>query len=390
MKRGSVSAIINLEEPWEALEPLTTARPVGMLPFGGRYRLLDFPLSSAINAGIQNVMVTSPRSGRSVSDHLRSGRDWNLDTIRGGLFMYPYNDLKLVAPEKKATLIHHYYDNSILFLKRSHSEYSVVMSTRNVGNIDLKALLRYHEERDNPVTTVYKSVDPKQLMPQNTILQLTDKGMATAVIPTAKAKLPKTAKKAAKNMDIYLMSTVDLIEILDEANRRGDLISLEELMKQAVIQHNANAFEYTGFQANIHDLASYFAANMSILDEANFRALFYSSRRIYTKVKNEVPTFFAEGSQFRASLCGTGGYIEGQVDHSVIFRNVLINRGSQIKDAVIMQGTRIGAGTKIENVIIDKNVVIGPNLILKGTPTEPLVISKGQHIFRQTEVVTSD
>jgi len=390
MKRGSVSAIINLVEPWEALEPLTTSRPVGTLPFGGRYRLLDFPLSSVINAGIQNVMVTTPRSGRSVADHLRSGRDWNLDTIRGGLFTYPYNDLKLVSPEKKATLIHHYYDNTILFLKRSHSEYSVVMSTRNVGNIDLKALIRYHEERDNPVTTVYKSVDPQTLTPANTILQLTDKGMATAVVPAGKAKLKATTKKAAKNMDIYLMSTVDLIDSLQEANRRGDLISLEELMKQAVIQHNANAFEYTGFYANIHDLASYYMANMAILNEDNFRALFYSSRRIYTKVKNEIPTFFAQGSQFRASLCGTGGYIEGQVDHSVIFRNVLINRGSQIKDAVIMQGTRIGAGTKIENVVIDKNVVIGPNLVLKGRPEQPLVISKGQHIFQQVEVVSSD
>ena len=390
MKRGTVSAIINLVEPSEQLTPLTTARPVGMLPFGGRYRLLDFPLSSAVNAGIQNVMVTTPRSGRSVSDHLRSGRDWGLDTVGGGLFMYPYNDLNLIAPEKKQSLIHHYYDNTILFLKRSHSDYSVVMSTRNVGNIDLKALIRYHEERDNPVTTVYKSVDPASLTPQNTILQLTDKGMATAVVPTAKAKLSKGAKKGAKNMDIYLMSTVDLIEILQDANRRGDIISLEELMKQAVMQHNANAFEYTGFHANVHDLQSYFQANMAILEEANFRALFYSSRRIYTKVKNEIPTFFAEGSQFRASLCGTGGYIEGQVDHSVIFRNVLINRGSQIKDAVIMQGTRIGAGTKIENVIIDKNAVIGPNLVLKGTPANPLVISKGQHIFRQAEVVTSE
>ncbi|KLD61034.1 hypothetical protein WP50_05520, partial [Lactiplantibacillus plantarum] len=110
-------------------------------------------------------MVTVPRSGRSVADHLRSGRDWSLNTIRGGLFLSPYNDLKLVAPEKKAALLHHYYDNSIQFLKCSQSEYSVVMSTRNVGNIDLKALLRYHEERNSPVTAVYKRVDPASLIP---------------------------------------------------------------------------------------------------------------------------------------------------------------------------------------------------------------------------------
>lgn len=385
MKHNSVCAIINLVEPWEKLQPLTDARPVGTLPFGGRYRLLDFPLSSIANAGIQNVMIASPRSGRSVSDHIRSGNDWNLDTIRGGLFNFPYNDLSLVVPEEKKNLMRHYYDNAILFLKRSNSEYTVVMGTRNICNIDLKALLRYHKERDNQVTTVYKSVDAAEVKPSNTVLELTENGMATSVVPASKT-VPSSEGKLAKDLNIYLMSTIDLVDILKEANQRGDLISLDRLMKRAVIQHNANAFEYTGFYANIHDIGSFYKANMSILQEDNFRALFYSQRQIYTKVKNEIPTFFAKSSQVKGSLCGTGGYIEGKVDHSVIFRNVFINRNSVIRDSVIMQGTRIGVGTTIENAVIDKNVVIGPNLELKGTPEKPLVIGKGKRIFRQAEV----
>ncbi|MBT8993808.1 glucose-1-phosphate adenylyltransferase subunit GlgD, partial [Lactobacillus delbrueckii subsp. bulgaricus] len=98
----------------------------------------------------------------------------------------------------------------------------------------------------------YKRVDPASLIPENTILQLTAKGEATAVVPMSKAKISPKTKQVAKSMAIYLMSTVDLIELLQSANQRGDMISLEELMRQAVIQHNANAFEYTGFQANIH------------------------------------------------------------------------------------------------------------------------------------------
>lgn len=85
-----------------------------------------------------------------------------------------------------------------------------------------------------------------------------------------------------------------------------------------------------------------------------------------------------------------GANIEGQLDHSVIFRDVLINRDSQVKNAIIMQGARIGAGCKLENVIIDKDAVIGPNLVLKGTSTTPLVISKGQHVFQQAEVAVHD
>lgn len=387
MRHNTVSAIINLIEPWEKLEPLTLDRPVGTLPFGGRYRLIDFPLSSITNAGIQNVMIVSPRSGRSVADHLRSGNDWNLDTIRGGLFNFPYNDLSLIAPQKKETLIHHYYDNTILFLKRSSSEYTVVMGTRNICNIDLKALLRYHQERDNPVTTVYKSIDASETEPDASVLQLTSNGMATAILPADSENVtPNENHKYAKSLKIFLMSTIDLIDILKEANERGDLISLEDLMLQAVMQHNANAFEYTGFYANIHNIESYYNANMSILKEDNFRSLLYTQRRIFTKVKNEIPTFFARSSHVKGSLCGTGGYIEGKIDHSVIFRNVFVNRNSEIKDSVIMQGTRIGAGSKIEYAILDKNVVIGPNLQLKGTPEKPIVIGKGQRIFQQKEV----
>ena len=310
MRREQVSAIINLLEPSDALQPLTAVRPVGMLPFGGRYRLVDFQLSSVINAGIQNVMVTVPRSGRSVADHLRSGRDWSLNTIRGGLFLSPYNDLKLVAPEKKAALLHHYYDNSIQFLKCSQSEYSVVMSTRNVGNIDLKALLRYHEERNSPVTAVYKRVDPASLIPENTILQLTAKGEATAVVPMSKAKISPKTKQVAKSMAIYLMSTVDLIELLQSANQRGDMISLEELMRQAVIQHNANAFEYTGFQANIHDtLRPIWPFWMKLISErySTVRAVFtprskMKSRRSLRLVHSVVIVYVVLGAILKGNL----------------------------------------------------------------------------------------
>ncbi|MFB9769115.1 glucose-1-phosphate adenylyltransferase subunit GlgD [Lactiplantibacillus modestisalitolerans] len=389
MRPASVSAIINLLEPAAALAPLTAARPVGMLPFGGRYRLIDFRLSSIVNAGIKNVLVTLPRSGRSVADHLRSGHDWNLNTIQGGLFLSPYNDLKLIAPEKKLALIHHYYDDSIVFLKRSHSEYTVVMSTRNVGNIDLKALLRYHQERDSAITAVYKRIAPDQLVAPNTVLSLTATGLATAVVPLKQVQWQPT-EAVAKSMAVYLLSTVDLIDLLQAANQRGDLVNLEQLMRQAVAQNQTNAFEYTGFQANIHDLHSYFAANLALLDDANFRALFESSRRIYTKTHNEIPTYFADGARCHNCLCGPGGTIAGQVRHSVLARNVSVAAGAVVTNAVIMAGSRVGAGSQLTNVIVDKDAVIGPNLILKGTPKQPLVIQKGQQVFQQTEVMSRD
>ncbi|AEV94584.1 glucose-1-phosphate adenylyltransferase subunit GlgD [Pediococcus claussenii] len=386
MKQGSMCAVINLVEDWENLKPLTNNRPVGTLPFAGRYRLIDFPLSAISNAGIRNVMIEEPSSGRSVQDHIRSGKDWDMDTIRGGIFTFPYNDLDRVSDQRKEEIKYHYYDNEILYLRKTNAEYAVVVGSHNVSDIDLQALLRYHQSRGTFLTVAYKKMSITDLDPNNTVLQLTSKGNASAVVQVVEDNSKQKEQTAAKNLDIYLMSTMDLIDILHDANRKGDISGIDQLLKQAVMQHGASAFEYTGFYANIHDIKSYYDASMNILDEENFRALLYTQRPIYTKVKNEVPTFFTKESKVTGSLCGTGGYVEGTIEHSVVFRNVLINRNATIKNSVIMQGVRIGVGTTVENAVIDKNVVIGPNMKIKGTPEKPVVIQKDEHLFHQREV----
>lgn len=388
MKKNRLCAIINLIEPAEALLPLTEQRPLGTLPFAGRYRLLDFPLSCISNAGINTVALFLPRNGRSVGDHVRSGKDWDLDSLRGGVFTFPYNDLAVVAAQQQAEARHHFYDNYIQFLRKSGAEYVVILGTQNVNNIDISALWRYHQQRNNEMTTVYKFLPAEQVAADHQVVTLTEDGKATSILPLAEANIPAAATMVPKSLAIHMIDVRRLIELLQEANRQGQAGGLNLVLKHAVMQNNTSAFEYTGFQANIRSIQEFYAANMQMLLEKNYQALFFSTQQILTKVKNEIPSFFSRDSQVENCLVGTGSYIEGAVTHSVIFRNVLINRRARISDSVIMQGSRIGAGTVIEHAILDKSVVIGPNLKLIGTAEQPLVIGKGQHVYQQKEVVT--
>ncbi len=183
-------------------------------------------------------------------------------------------------------------------------------------------------------------------------------------------------------MDIYLIGTIDLIDLLTDASEAPTFKRLPQIMREAVLQNNANAFEYTGFLAKLNTIKRYFDANMSMLEDQNYQALLYSANSIETKNKNEIPTFFSTESHVANSLLGTGDFIEGEVNHSILFRNVHIHRDALVDHSIVMQGTKIGTGSSVKYAILDKGVIIGPNLALEGTPEEPLVFAKNQKVFQ--------
>ncbi len=141
---------------------------------------------------------------------------------------------------------------------------------------------------------------------------------------------------------------------------------LPQILREAVLENNANAFEYTGFLAKLNTTQRYFDANMSMLEDQNYQALLYSANSIETKNKNEIPTFYSTESKVTNSLLGTGDFIEGTVDNSILFRNVHIHRDAVVDHSIVMQGSKIGTGSSVKYAILDKGVVIGPNLALEG------------------------
>ncbi|KRM72183.1 glucose-1-phosphate adenylyltransferase subunit GlgD [Lacticaseibacillus brantae] len=379
MKTGVVTAVIDLNEPDEALRPLTEFRPIGTLPFAGRYRLIDFPLSAIDNASIKSVGLFLPRSGRSVQDHLRSGAAWNLDALQGGVFTFPY----IAEKDYDSPIVRsRYYDDYIQFLRKSDTQYTVIMGTSNVANIDINAVMAYHRLGNSRITTVYKQVNRNLVEANDWTLELSELGTTSSVVLAKNHHGDPNTEKLPLFMDVYFLETQDLIDMLVSASEAPNFRHLSQLLREAVLENNANAFEYTGYLSPITSIPRYFAANMAMLDENNYQALLFSSRPIQTKSKNEVPTFLAGDSRIESSLLGTGGYIEGEIDHSVIFRNVVVHRDAVVSHSIIMQGSKVSAGSTVRYAILDKGVVIGPNLTLEGTPEKPLIFSKNQRVFQ--------
>ncbi|WEV57084.1 glucose-1-phosphate adenylyltransferase subunit GlgD [Ligilactobacillus acidipiscis] len=382
MKQNKICTIIDLSSQYEALSPLTKQRTVGSLPFGGRYRLIDFPLSAISNAGIKEVGIFSPPSDRSLQDHIRSGKPWDLDSITGGVFTYPF----IEEDSKDKNKQWQYYQDLLTFLKKSGSTFTLLTSAHSVSNLNIAELLSYHIVNNNPITTVYKRQEVKYVSPNEEALNISENSDVTAIMDVETLMKGPHEDVLPMFMNIAMLRTSLLIELIQNAAKQSEFKSLPSIMREAVEVYNANAYEYTGFYANINTVKRYFDTNMAMVHEEDSQALFFSSHPIYTRNKNEIPTFFSKASEVKSSLLGTGGRIEGRVENSIVFRRSVVNRYASVDHSILMQESKVGRGTTLKYVILDKNVVIGANLKIEGTPEKPIVFPKGTSVFRKEDI----
>ncbi|WP_223362495.1 glucose-1-phosphate adenylyltransferase subunit GlgD [Sporolactobacillus terrae] len=383
MRRNKICGILNLTESKSAIDPLTRHRPIASLPFCSRYRLIDFPLTNLTTAGVDTIGVFTHDNLRSIYDHVRSGKEWGLDSIYGGLFFFsdPRLDRRANRFSTEGDLLNYY--NNIEFFDKSESEYTVVMGTRMLCAIDVQAILRHHIEQGAEVTVVYKSMENVDNDDQNTsCLTIDEDGRVRGLKSSV---LHDKTDHVYMNMEIYLLKTELLTKLIRNGVAENEHCNLSDLLHQAIVALPSNGFEYTGYMKNIHSVRSFYEANMDMLHDSNLLALLKGSQHIHTKVKNEAPTFYSRSSDVTDSLIANGCMIHGEVAHSVIFRNVLIEKKTVLNSSVVMQGSSIGSGAELHYVILDKNVRIEPNTKLIGTQANPIVIEKNSVISRIVE-----
>lgn len=355
-------------------------RPVASLPFGCRYRLIDFPLTNMTTAGIDTIGIFVNESIRSVYDHIRSGKEWGLDSVNGGLFFFSSLTGRGSGQQQDDGGDIDNYFNNIEFIEKSGAEYAVIMGTRTLCNVDVQAVLRSHIEQGAALTVVYRAAD--HLTEEDRALSclgINEDGMVRELKSCA---LHPGDKKALINMEIYLLSCSLLTRMIRNAIAENERYNLIDLLHQAIVKFPANGYEYTGYFRSINSVKSYYDANIDMLNETNFTALFKGSQNIRTKVKNEPPAYYAASSDVHDTLTANGCIIRGRVAHSLVFRNVTIEKNATVDDSIIMQGCYIGSGATLRYVILDKQVKIEPNTRLIGTEREPIVIEKNSVIGR--------
>ncbi|MFX3617174.1 MAG: glucose-1-phosphate adenylyltransferase subunit GlgD [Sporolactobacillus sp.] len=385
MRKNKLCGILNLTESRKATYPLTRVRPLAALPFCCRYRMIDLPLTNMTTAGIDTIGIFCKGSLRSIYDHIHSGSEWGLDSVHGGLFFFS-SDTEEPQPAhffaEHDGDIYNYYQN-LEFIEKSEAEYVVIMGTCTLCNVDIQSILRSHIEQGAEITVVYKSVDeltePDQQM---SCMTIDEDGIVRGL--RSGITQPR-GEKSFINMEIYLIKSSLFTKLVRNVVAENEHCNLNDVLHQAIVKLKTNGFEYTGYSKNINSIPAYYNANMDMLQDANLTALLKGSQSIHTKVKNEVPTYYSRTSSVSDSLVANGCLLKGEIVHSIVFRNVTIEKNALINSSVIMQGSYVGTGAELHYVILDKQVRIEPNTKLIGTKEKPIVIEKNSVISRIIE-----
>ena len=177
--------------------------------------------------------------------------------------------------------------------------------------------------------------------------------------------------------DIFIVDTPWLIEKLEAEIHKEHPEKLRYILRDLAVEHGAFAFEYTGYIANIHSVESYYRANLDMLETNKFMSLFSPNQKVYTKVKNEEPTYYAPGSQIKNSQFASGSIVEALVHDSIISRRVHLHQGAEIRSSLLFPGVVVHEGAVVEHAILDKGVVVETGVTIRGTKEAPLVIKKG-------------
>ena len=370
MKIDKYSAILGNTVGYHDMSTLTSHRPVASLPFGGKYRLIDFPLSSLANAGIRSVFgIFQQENISSVFDHIRSGREWGLSTLLSHYYLGIYN-----TPVENTTVGPEYYRQLLTYLKRSGSNQTVALNSDVLMNIDLNQIFHLHNTIDRPITVVYKKLHLQNISEVNAVLEIDETDHVTEQ-KLFDGKDPDEVYNMST--DVFIVDTPWLIEKIEEEAKKEYPQKLRYILRDLAVEYNAFAFEYTGYLANIHSVESYYQANLDMLENQKFMKLFSPNQKVYTKVKNEEPTYYSKTSHIKTSQFASGSIVEGTVERSVVSRRVHLHQGSEVRSSLLFPGVVIHENAIVEHAILDKGVEVAAGVTIRGTEEAPVVVKKG-------------
>lgn len=369
--------LINLDKKGNPnINILNYARPLASTPIAGRYRIIDFVLSNMVNSGITNVGIYAKEKYRSLTDHLGSGKDWDLSRKKGGLYIFsPENTKYNNNYGFRSGDIYSILAN-IDYIERSTEEYILIAPGYMLCSMDYKDAIKYHQESKNDITVLYKHVDNADEDFLSCMTLNIDNNNRVLNIGTNIGAFPS----ANISMETYIMKRTDFIKCIYKIASLGTHAYFEDYIKKELPNIQVGAYEFKDYLKCINSIRSYAQCSKEMLKKEVSTELFNSERKIFTKDKSQAPTIYMKNADVRNSFVATGCKIDGTVENCTLFRKVEIGKGAKIKNCVIMQNCKIDPGVVLENVIFDKNVRISKDKELKGDKDYPMVIEKNQKL----------
>ena len=354
------------------IDELIRRRTVASIPFGGRFRLVDFALSNMVNANITQVGIITKRNYQSLMDHIGSGKDWDLSRRNGGVIIFPpfghYNSDALFGNFIEAL------QGIIGFITKCPEENIVLTECDSVNVIDYSEALAQHEDTNADITVIYQKVKDDQV-----------KVGALTIEVDKHAKVMSASlfnkNKEAKNVSVgaYVIKRKLLLNLLAEAAAKGATSFEQEIIINNINTLRVFGYLYEGVYLPINSMESYYANNMALLNTKVFGQVL-DTIPIYTKVRDSAPTKYGLNSKVDNSLIADGCIIEGTVINSILFRGVKVGKGTVVKDSILMQDTIVSENVKLHAVITDKNVTIRDHQELSGCAKLPYYIYKNMMV----------
>ena len=370
---GNVLGLVFANMHDTTLGDMTKNRTMGSVMFGGRYRLIDFPLSNMVNSGISEVGVITKSNYQSLLDHLGSEREWDLARKKGGLYILPpFGNVESTLYRGRIEALY----GAMSFIKHSRAKYVILSDCDVVTNIDYKPIVAAHIESGADITAVahtgvYSSDDIKT----STVFNVdADKNVTSVLIN------PDISGTCTTSLNVFVMSMDFLIETVNDAMARGNVSFERNILQEKCRELKIKIYEYDNYFSKLNSPESYFKSNMALLEPENARKLFVPKRSIYTKVSDNAPVKYDLDSKVSNSLIADGCIIEGEVENSVLFRGVKVGKGAKVKNCILMQGTVVGDNAELSYLITDKNVSICENHILTSSPQYPMYVGKGASV----------
>ncbi|MDO5014559.1 MAG: glucose-1-phosphate adenylyltransferase subunit GlgD [Clostridia bacterium] len=370
MRPNNVLGLIYSSSYEQALNQMTALRTIASVPFGCRYRMIDFPLSNMVNAGMTQVGIITKSNYRSLMDHIGAGRPWDLDRKREGLFLLPpysVSGLSDHGADNKVAALH----SNMHFVNRSQKDYVLLTDANSVYNFDFRDLMEFHEKKKADITIAYKNGIVPNL--QGIMKLSVEKDGRVTKIKTAKSE---NQSPENYSFNIMIMKSSLLEDLINEAHMKERKHFSEDVIAPRADDLKIFGYKIEGYSNMASSLLDYYNMNMDLLQLKNRQQLFNRANPITTKVLDNIPATYGLNADVHNSLIADGCKINGIVENSILFRDVVVEEGVHIKNSILMQGTIVRKNSNLNAVIADKEVIINEDRYLSGDAVFPVYISK--------------
>lgn len=358
-----------------ALGKLAEKRTLAAVPFGARYRVIDFALSNLANAGVRNIGIITTKNYDSLLNHVQAGGPWDLDRKSTGIkFLPPF------ASDNYETLYVNRLEalqSNLSFLRNTEEKYILMTSCNYVGNVDFSDMIKCHIESGAKITALYtKAAHNKDASLPVTEFKLAEDGSITDVSITKgiNAEMVIAPNTYICDKD-YLLSMVEQTLVEGKKSFRRDVL-LPTIEKEKVMGYDAGANLLF-----LDSISCYMKSSFDLLKtEVRDELLDNKERPIVTRVKDSAPARFGKDAVVTNSFVGDGVIIQGEVRNSIIFRGAVIKKGAIVENSVVMQDTVVGEMARINYAVLDKGVVINDGRMLSGYITHPFYVGHAETI----------